>query len=378
MASPGLIFGALALLLAACAQVVTNGPGPDVIPDGFLEPVEEDLSQPIVADLTLPPDLSPTCIAADCDSGHEGCFQGDCLCDAGYVRDQNPSLSSSGRGLCQVDPAVHTQSDVCAKYTQSAVVPANFFSKTSATCDPGTVTAAGLASGLARANYYRWLDGLPDFTTQVTENLSAQRCALVTACNPADGATAHNPPTSSTCYTADGATSAGVSNVAWNPSNLVTAIDLWIADTSNAANLGNRREMMRRALTPIGLGVYVGGTLGSAACLQRKTLQGTAPTPDFLAHPPPGYSPLPVANHVWSFAWPGLATRTPIAATVVRQSDGMTMPVTTALLTANTRWEDAIGITRTGWSPAAGQTYRVTVTAATLKWTYDIKPVTCP
>ncbi len=359
--------------VGACASI--GGPDPEPLDfsaqvDSAM-PADDDAGTKIdLAGL----DLTSACVTA-CTGAHESCFQGQCTCDAGFARIQN---AVSGVAPCQVDTTIHTQIDVCSQYKTSGTLPASYFTKTAATCDPGMLTTAGMASALSRVNFFRWLVGLPLQTTDLTQNAAAQRCALVTASNPVNGSTVHNPPASYTCYTSDGATSAGVSNIAYSPVHFIDAMELWIADISNTSDLGNRREIFRRTLNPIGIGLYQGGTLGSAACLQRTTNNGVGDFPDFVAYPPPGFVPLSLANHIWSFSWPTLSTKTPISAKVVRGSDNMTMAINIAMLLVNTRWDDAISIRPNGWSPAAGETYHVTVTASTLTWTYDIKPVTCP
>lgn len=355
-----------------CAKVTSSGNDVDasVAGDGA-SPPGDGASGLDLTDV----DATSACVAA-CTGAHESCFQGQCTCDAGFARTQN---AVGGAKPCVVDTAIHTQIDVCNRYKSSGTLPPTYFTKTAATCDPGSLTIEGMASALSRVNFFRWLVGLPQQSTDPTQNLQAQKCALVTASNPVNGSTVHNPPPSYTCYTADGATSAGVSNIAYSPVHFIDAMELWIADTSNSTDLGNRRSIFRRELNPIGIGLYQGGTLGSAACLQRTTVTTTiGDTPDFVAYPPPGFVPIQLANHIWSFSWPMLSTKTPIAAKVVRASDNANLAVNVATLLVNSPWEDAISIRPNGWSPAAGETYRVTVTASTLTWTYDIKPVTCP
>ena len=365
---------ALAVAPGGCAQSTSNTTPTDGGFDLSATPVDGSSTDDLRGVDLSGADLTSSGCPTACNGAHESCFMAQCTCDAGYIRQENGAPATAA---CLVDTSIHTQVDICSKYTTSGTVPASFFTKAAATCDPGMFTTNGLANALARVNFFRWLVGLPAVTTDNTQNASAQKCALVTASNPAN-ASAHNPPPSSTCYTADGATSAGVSNIAYAPQHYIDAMELWIADTSNATNLGNRREVFRRTLDPVGLGFYSGGTLGSAACLQRTTTNGTGDTPEFIAYPPPGIVPLPLASHIWSFSYPGLSALTPIAATVIRQSDSANLAVTVATLLVESEWEDTISIRGSGWTPAAGETYRVTVTAGTFTWKYSIKPVSCP
>ena len=146
------------LTLAAClGQVMPMGEPGDPTPPSVNGPMTSDA-------------------AADADAAVE-------VVDLGTPPDMVVPTSSAGA----------TKAEVCMRYQTSGVVPAAFFSKTAATCDPGVLTADGIASAVARINFYRWLTGLAPVTASASANDLAQKCALVSAWNPA-GPQAHTPP----------------------------------------------------------------------------------------------------------------------------------------------------------------------------------------
>jgi uncharacterized protein YkwD len=88
-----------------------------------------------------------------------------------------------------------------------------------ASCNAGDISTAGRQNALKLVNLYRFLGGLPAVTTDATKNAAAQKCALM---QHANGTLSHTPPTTWKCYSADGASAAGRSNIAgapgWAPS----------------------------------------------------------------------------------------------------------------------------------------------------------------
>lgn len=277
------------------------------------------------------------------------------------------------------DPAGHTQADVCARYTESAAVAPAFFSKSAATCDPGTLTAAGVGNAVARVSFHRWLAGLAPVTASDASNELAQACALVSAWNPA-GQQAHSPPSSSQCYTSDGAQGAGSSNIAWGSNDPVAAIDQWVDDSGNETTMGHRRWILNPPLDPIGFGLYIGGDAGygAAACLVVFDQSGTGPRPAFVAYPPPGYVPVALTQTTWTYSADNVDFTSPTI-TVTRLSDGAKLGVTIQAVSnpGGPNYPNATSFVPSGWSPAVGETYRVTVSAGGTTQSYDVKPVDC-
>ena len=80
-----------------------------------------------------------------------------------------------------------------------------------ATCDAGTTASGFQDAVLLRLNYFRAMAGVPATVTfGGTYNGKDQKAALMMSANVQLN---HNPPTTWTCYTADGAEAAGNSNL---------------------------------------------------------------------------------------------------------------------------------------------------------------------
>lgn len=339
----------------------TNSDGATTPSDGGTAPA--DMAGPVGA-----------CAAITCGL-HQHCDAALCICDTGF---------SMQGGVCKAspvgDPATHTQADVCSKYTSSATVVPSFFSMTATTCDPGQLTADGIANAVARINYHRWLSGLAPVTNAQSSDNLAQKCALVSAWNPA-GPAAHTPAPAAECYTADGAAGAGSSNIAWGSGTPVGAIDQWIQDNGNSTTMGHRRWILNPPLDPVGFGMYVGGDAGygSAACLVVFNQSGSGPRPDFVAYPPPGYIPVALAQTTWTFAGDGFNFSAPTVS-VTRMSDNANLAVTIIPVQnpGGFNYPDATSWAPSGWTPMAGQIYRVSISAGTKSASYDVKPVGCP
>jgi uncharacterized protein YkwD len=297
-----------------------------------------------------------------------------CVCLPGYLQG-----ASGCEPMGPASPAARSQAEVCGAWATANQRRASGdgFSVSASTCDPGSVSRDALDDGLARLNFFRWLVGLAPATDSATDNEVAQKCALVSAWNPA-GPAAHFPPATATCYTPEGALGAGSSNIAWGAASAANAIDLWMIDFGNEATFGHRRWLLNPPLSPVGLGYYRGGNnFGSASCLRVFGSSGTGPAPNWLAFPPPGFVPEPLAQ--WHWTVHGNIPLNSATATVTRRSDGASLPVTLNIL-SGFYGQAAASIVRNGWSPAAGETYHVTVTgqggAGTIE--YDVKPVACP
>ena len=293
-----------------------------------------------------------------------------------------PGFTATGAQCLPVDPgvpALRTQAQVCAAWTAGHVetVGAAGFSRTATTCDPGLLSRDALDDGLRRLNLHRWLAGLGPTQDTPAEDDVAQKCALVSAWNPA-GSSAHFPQPSATCYTADGAAGAGSSNIAWGSASPAAAIDQWMTDWGNETTYGHRRWLLNPPLAPVGLGFYQGGNnYGSAACIRVFNSGGSGPNPGAIAWPPPGFSPLEVAQMTWTVQ--GALPSGALTVTVTRQSDGVALDTTVEALQGNYGNSSAVVLRRNGWTVQAGQVYAVAISGQSgAPVAYEVKPVSCP
>ena len=321
------------------------------------------------------PDAGPTdpCLGFPCPNGaHCVPAPARCVCNPGFIADAG-TCTPGDPGI----PALRSQAQVCEAWTKGHVVTANpAFTKTTATCDQGVLARAGLDDTLTRLNMHRWLVGLGPVSDNAASNDQAQKCALMSAWNPA-GPQAHSPPPTATCYTPGGAAGAGSSNIAWGNGTPENAIDQWLIDNGNESTMGHRRWLLNPPLEPIGMGHYVGGNnYGSAACITVFSGGNRGPRPAWFAFPPPGFVPAPMTQWIWSVH--GNALGSGIDAGIVRASDSAPMAISVRVMQGG-YGQPAITLERQGWSPAVGETYKVTVTGTSMApISYDVSPVNCP
>ncbi len=190
-------------------------------------------------------------------------------------------------------------------YLASENVPINWTGNHS-TCDAGTTSQAHRDAVLLRINYYRAMAGLPAEVTFSGEyNRKAQQAALMMSRN---GQLSHSPPSSWTCYTAEGAEAAGKSNLylgtySWG------AIDGYMEDPgSGNTAAGHRRWILYPQTQMMGTGDIpsTGGYWASNALwVFDPNMWGPRPATreEFVAWPPPGYVPYQVVFPRWSFAY---------------------------------------------------------------------------
>ena len=75
-----------------------------------------------------------------------------------------------------------------------------------ASCTAGDMAPEARENALRLVNLYRWLADLPAVTLDPGRNQKDQACALMMRAN---NMLSHEPPTTWSCYTADGAEAAG-------------------------------------------------------------------------------------------------------------------------------------------------------------------------
>lgn len=304
-------------------------------------------------------------------------------CDATtLVCECNPGFVAGAAGCEPVvagDPATHTEQQVCEQWAQGHVLrDASPWSGDAGQCDAGTLSRGGINDTLARLNMFRWLVGLGPVTDDAQLNAADMACAVLSSFNPpADGYNPHAPDPARQCYSAEGALAAASSNIAWGPGHPAHAIDQYVADQGNETTYGHRRWILSGPLGPVGVGYYAGGgTYGNAQCLG---VFGTSNQsyPDWVAMPPPGFSPVGLTRWGWTFHHKLSVDNATM--TVTRASDGTAMPMTKTALPAGYGAYATVAFQPDGWVPEAGQTYQVSVAGVTAApITYEVKPVNCP
>ena len=174
-----------------------------------------------------------------------------------------------------------------------------------ASCSPGTTSIPYREATLQRVNYFRAMTGLPgNVALNATWNSQCQQAALMMI---AEGDLSHSPGPTWACYTTDGATAAGKSNLALGADG-PDAIDLYI-DDPGAGNsvVGHRRWILYPPQQTMGTGSTTGnnGYYYGSNALWVFGGAGTRPaTPEWVSWPPPGYVPFQLVYGRWSFSYP--------------------------------------------------------------------------
>lgn len=187
-------------------------------------------------------------------------------------------------------------------------------------CIAGTISTTAQTRTFNRINYYRTLCGLSPVTYDNQYDAKCQEAALMMRAN---NALNHAPPATWTCYTANGATGAGNSNIALG-AHSTTAIDLYMND----AGTGNEPVGHRRwILYPIASKFGHGGTSNSDVLWVFGTNTNPQNT-TFVAYPSPGYFPAPLvpSSSRWSFSKNGAVFSS--ASITMTDNSGANVPVT--------------------------------------------------
>jgi len=320
---------------------------------------------------TPPPQCSPAC------GTHMHCELGTltCVCDPGFTQQ-----GSACNPVAPGDPTTHTQPEVCQKWQQGHVVttPDALVSNGQA-CDAGSLAQGALNDTLTRINMFRWMAGLGPTGDDPSMDASAQKCANLEAWYTwPSGGSPHQPAAGdSQCWTQEGASTAGASNIAWGSGHPAQAMDQFVEDGGNSTTMGHRRWVLNPPLDPVGIGYWTGGgQYGDGMCLMVFSGGGSGPFPAWTAFPPPGYVPIEVAGWTWTFHGDdGNIANAQIS--MLRVDDNAPLAVNVQSLYQG-YGQTATSWTPSGWSAQAGMTYRVTVAGLSSgNVVYDVKPVTC-
>lgn len=198
-----------------------------------------------------------------------------------------------------------------------------------ANCVAGTTSADFKNSVLARVNYFRAMAGVPaNIKLNSTYNAKAQQAALMMSANKA---LSHFPPSTWSCYTANGYQAAGSSNISLGH-NGWDAVSGQVQDNgSNNIDVGHRRWILYPQTKTMGTGDVAnqGTTYSPANALwvfdglygtTRPTTRNT-----YVAWPTKGYNPYQIVPIRWSFSYPNANFSN---ATVSMTTGSTTIPLT--------------------------------------------------
>ncbi|PVG81898.1 hypothetical protein DDE18_14385 [Nocardioides gansuensis] len=159
-----------------------------------------------------------------------------------------------------------------------------------ASCDPGAPTAAEQGPTLAAVNYMRNLAGLAPVTFSPELSARALKAALIMQ---ASKTLTHDPTSSMACYTKDGASAAGQSNLA-SGVTAARAVLAYMVDPGALNTIASHRRWILHPPTRV-----MGS--GSTTSINALTVFGSgvtvdkAPTaPEWITWPTAGYFPAPL------------------------------------------------------------------------------------
>lgn len=239
------------------------------------------------------------------------------------------------------------------------------------TCTPGAVNAEYQEATRARINYFRAMAGVPAqvaFRSDYTSK--AQAAALMMSVN---NSLSHDPPPSWKCYSAEGDQGAGSSNLALGIAG-PGAISAYMEDfgSGNYA-VGHRRWVLYPQTQFMGSGdipASPGAPAANALWVFDDNIWGARPTTrqPYVAWPPPGYLPWPVAYARWSLSYPQADFS---AATVTMGGPNgaisvVVKPVVDGYGENTLVWEPQGVLTLDDPAPVQDVTYSVTV--SNIKW----------
>ncbi len=210
-------------------------------------------------------------------------------------------------------------------------------------CNAGTTSAAFKDDVRRRINFFRALAGeTATITFDATKSAKAQQSALMMAAN---SALSHEPPSTWTCYSADGYEGANKGNISlgnYGPS----AINAFMIDNGGGNEfVGHRRwflysraNVMGTGDIPVTTGKFSANTVWVIGDFK------SAPAARFTAWPNEGFSPVSLTPTRWSLSYPGAGFA---SATVTATQAGNA--VTTAIISST---QNGIGDNSIVWTMA--------------------------
>lgn len=198
-----------------------------------------------------------------------------------------------------------------------------------ATATAGTTSATFKDDVRRRVNFYRALVGQPgDITFDATKSSKAQEAALMMSAN---NNLSHDPPSSWSCYTANGDAAAAASNLAlgnYGPA----ALDAYMRDDGGGNEVvGHRRWIAYSRAQSMGTGdVPAHGAYNSANSLWVIGDFKASPTAKFTLWPNEGFVPANLVPTRWSLSYPNATFGAAIVSVTQNGS-----PVSTSIISRN-------------------------------------------
>ncbi|MFT5724007.1 MAG: hypothetical protein ACI9JN_001124 [Bacteroidia bacterium] len=219
-----------------------------------------------------------------------------------------------------VDPEAQAIEQVRAQYKSSfeATEVSSFnWNGSTTNCTAGVMDVDVQSKSLERINYFRVLAGLPG--NIVFKEDWNQKCMEAALMCHANGQLNHAPPANWNCYTDDGKTAAGRSNLSSSPSTRAMVSYMRDAGGNNQA-AGHRRWILYSRAKTMGHGA----TSKYDALWVIGGSEAPDKMPEYVAWPPK-YAPAPFIWPRWTFSVPGGDF---INSTVTVTSDGIDIPLT--------------------------------------------------